>query len=410
MLIYENGNVRYKEYWQLQPAPYRISYTEIFEILSNAIKKRLISDVPIGVFLSGGIDSSTIVAISSKFMPTKTFTVGYEARFVSYNELYYARIVKNTFNTQHHELIVKPNIHELLQKIVYYLDEPFGDSSAVPTYIISRFVRKKIVVALSGIGGDEVFGGYPRYIGMLLMRHYRKIPQQLREFFAKISERFRESYESVNVIGWLKRFLRGATFPPDMCYISFVSFLRSGWLKKLLNFSVDIDVFSCHRKIFNTLNDELMAMFYLDMKTYLTDDLLFMADRMSMANSLELRVPFCDHKLLEVMLALPPTQKLKGYKLKSLFKSLLHKKHILPQEILTRRKQGFMIPLPYWVAGELRQLIHEKLSKTQLGKHGLVNYKFVEEILNAHYSRKSNFADLIWALLIFQMWLENFSS
>ena len=421
-MSYKNGKVGVQnfeplQYWDLGFSKAKIKreeyYSErILELLREAVKIRLVSDVPLGIFLSGGIDSSSIVGLMSQISncSVKTFSIGYEEKFASYNELKYSRLVAKHFGTEHHEFIVKPDAVELLPEIIQHFDEPFADSSAIPTYLVSQMAKKHITVALSGIGGDEAFGGYPRYIGLQVARYYEKLPLFVRKnILLKIAEQFPESTASVNIMGRFKRFARGGILPADKRYLSWISFFNTDFynklftdkLKKELSMS---DPFQIHREFLNQKKtaEFLNRVFYLDVKTYLADDLLAMGDRMSMANSLELRIPFCDHKLLEFSASIPYSTKIEGFRLKYLLKRAVSQ--LLPKEIITKRKQGFMIPLGSWLQTELKDLTLDLLSKRSVKKRNYFNWECVQWMLREHYEGRQNFADQIWALMTLEIW------
>ena len=419
ILIYQNGKITLEKYWDFEIKEnnvYKKDYYErLYFLLMGTVKKHLISDVPIGVFLSGGIDSSTIVGLMSKLgvKPIKTFTIGYGKQDTSYNEFQYAKIVSNFFHTEHHEIIVKPEIVKILPKLVWHFDEPFADSSALVTFIVSQTASQHIKVALTGIGGDESFGGYPRYIGANLSIFYTKLPLIFRKIVASVVNNLHESTKSRDLVNWAKRFSKGCLFPPFLRYIYWISFIHQEEREKLysplfLTHIKKYDVYKIHNEYFEKFSNEtfLEKIFYLDMKTYLTNDLLIMADKMSMANSLELRVPFCDHNLLEFCLSIPPEVKIENFNLKSLMKKTVSS--LLPEEIIQKRKQGFMVPLGRWLKEDLKNLTLDLLSEKNIKKRGYFNSSYIKEILKQHYQGKSNFSDLLWALLNLEMWHQIF--
>jgi len=426
ILTMEKGRVEVKRYWDLVfSPPLQVSSSQatpaeaeeyykrqIMEILQEIVESHMISDVPLGVFLSGGIDSSTVAGMMSKLSsnPVKTFSIGYEGREgKSYNELEYSKEVSKYFGTEHQEFILNPSIIEVLPNIVWHLDEPFADSSAIPTYLVSEAARKYVTVALTGIGGDEVFGGYPRYLGARVSRQYAKLPFWLRRSLARGVEVIPESSTSRNIPGWIKRFIRGGLLPVDERYISWVSFLTDRQKTQLftedfLAQTKDFPVYEVHKAFYseNNLENILDKIFYLDIKTYLADDLLMMGDKMSMAHSLELRVPFCDHKLIEFAATIPAELKFKGLKLKSLFKKAL--KGFLPEDILQRKKQGFMVPLAKWFQNELKGFTLDLLSEERIKKRGYFRPDFIRWVLDQHYDGRQNFTDQIYALISLELW------
>ncbi|MFH1507993.1 MAG: asparagine synthase (glutamine-hydrolyzing) [Candidatus Omnitrophota bacterium] len=416
----KDNSINIKRYWRLNALQEsRLSINaykqETYNYLKDAVQSHLVSDVPLGVFLSGGIDSSAIVALMSKsgVSDIKTFSIGYEGKYASYNELEYASIIAKKFNTEHQEFIIKPDIINTLGSVVKSLDEPFADSSAILTYFISKEASRYVKVALSGIGGDEVFGGYPRYLGALMSSYYDKTPYFLRSWLKSISSRVKSSSKSRNVSGWIKRFLEAGLLTPQARYLSWISYfsnqmkqgLYSPDLAEEAGLTKDYIHMDCFKE--SGINDYLDRVVYMDINTYLPDDLLIMADRMSMANSLELRVPFCDHKLVEKAFSVSYSQKLRGLRLKGLLRDMLN--GILPSRILNKPKQGFMIPLADWLREDLKLYSLEILCEENIKKRGYFNSDYVQRILNSHFSGKATFTHQIWALLILELWLREYS-
>lgn len=415
-LTYEKGNVSIKKYWDLSFAKQKKlkvgEYSEsIYALLKDSVQQRLISDVPLGVFLSGGIDSSAIVGLMSKLnnQQVKTFSIGYSKKDSSFNELDSARLVAEYFNTEHHEFIVEPDLLEILPKLAWHLDEPFADSSAIPTYLVSQVARKHITVALSGIGGDECFAGYPRYLGMKFAQYYQKIPVFARKLAFNTIDKLSESTNSRDVIKWAKRFTRGGLKNAADRYIDWISYLRKEEREKIYSpgmfqYLAGSDSNHFHQGYLQSVEaaDFLDKVFYLDAKTYLPGDLLFMGDKMSMANSLELREPFCDYRLLELSASIPYDLKIKGYNLKYLLKKALGS--LLPKEILAKKKQGFMIPIGRWIKDELKDMVEDLLSENNIRKRGYFNPEYVRWMLCEHYEGRKNLDDQIWSLLMLEIW------
>ncbi len=423
ILVYKAGGHKIKQYWDvsINRSAFRTQDSckeELYSILKNTVKAHLASDVPVGLFLSGGMDSSAIAAFMAQAgsAPVKTFSIGYDKKSEqSYNELEYARSVAEFYGTQHYEFIITPDLIKTLPQIVRSFDEPFADSSSLLTFFLSREARRHITVALTGIGGDECFGGYPRHMGMKLYGWYSRLPNVLKNALAGFSGSLPEFGKSRDFSNWAKRFTKGALHNPSECYLSWVSFLsaesrKALYSKNLLNRLDDAGFVSMHEDFWNKagLGSDLDRMFYLDVKTYLADDLLAMADRMSMASSLELRVPFCDTKLLQFAFSIPPELKLKGMTLKYLFKETLRK--TVPPDVITRRKQGFMVPMPGWLNNELKPFALEMLSESNIKKRGYFNYPAVKELLDQHCGGKRNNSDLIWALIILEQWHQTYET
>ena len=416
-LTLKKGNLNVKHYWRLnftQDKQRSVGFykDKIISSLKEAIKSHLVSDVPLGVFLSGGIDSSAIVALMHQLGAgsIKTFSIGYEESFASYNELEYSRLIAKRFNTQHQEFIVKPDIREIIPAVVRYLDEPFADSSAILNYLISKEASQHVKVALSGIGGDEVFGGYPRYIGADISSYYDKLPYLLRHLLQYGSSYIKSTSLARDTSGRLKRFLQAGLLTPQERYLAWITYFDYQMKDEIYNPDIKQEIKQkkecLHLKYFQEIinQDYLSRVVYVDINTYLPDDLLIMADRMSMANSLELRVPFCDHRLMDSCFAIPYQLKLKGLRLKGLFKESL--KNILPQEIINKPKQGFMIPLADWLREDLKTYVSQILSKENIKKRGYFNPDYVEKILKMHFTKEAVLTHQIWSLLVLELWLE----
>lgn len=417
-LTLKGGKIEIKRYWQLQfnhQIDSEEGYIEkIKENLNEIIKLHMISDVPLGALLSGGLDSSSIVGLMSKIAgrPIETFSFGFEERFSSYDELEYSKIISELFKTRHHQFIIRPDILRTLPLIVSYLEEPFADSSAILNYFICQEARKFVTVALSGIGGDEIFGGYPRYLGAVASRYYDFLPRSFKSVLKNTANFIPQSRDSRNIGGRLRRFLTSGLLPLEERYISWISYfnpemknsLYTNYFRGLLK---DFDSTSIHTNYLSKIDsqDFLDKISYLDIGTYLPDDLLIMADRMSMANSLELRVPLCDHKLVELLASIPFSEKLKGFKLKSLFKKSL--KDLLPAQVLNKRKQGFMVPLAEWLREDLKPYISDVLSEQNIKKRGFFEAKYIQKILNEHFTGRNILTHQIWALFIFELWCMN---
>jgi len=418
-LTYKDGCIDIQRYWDLRLSVAsngkQVGFCEYIEkaqeFLSQAVKKRLISDVPLGAFLSGGIDSSAIVAMMRKVSsgPIKTFSIGYAEKYSDFNELDYAERVARQFETEHKTFIVEPDIIELLPKVVWCLDEPFADSSAVLNYLISREAKREVTVALSGIGGDEAFGGYPRYIGARLSFGYRRLPQSLRRALAKAAVFLPESAGSRNWGSWARRFLQGGILGGEEQYIMWMCFFDRNSLFALLspairNELIGFDLMRVHRDFFDRCRggNYLNRICYVDVQTYLVDDLLFLGDRTSMASSLEVRVPFCDHKLMEFAAAIPCQFKFKRFQLKGLLKAAF--KDSLPAAILHKPKQGFMVPLARWLREDLREYVYDTLGKSSFKDTPYFDFGSVQKMLDSHMRGKANFSHQIWALLVFRTW------
>jgi len=411
-LIYKNKDLKIYKYWDLIFD--KTSYSEDFYIqnldglLEEVIKQHLISDVPIGIFLSGGIDSSTISVYASKIVQSQlnAFTIGYLSSDKEYNELNKASLVSKKLGLNYFEYIVNPDSAiSLLPDLIKYFDQPFADSSSIVTYLISKLSSEKLTVALTGIGGDELFCGYPRYQGM-------EIASFLPKF--RISERIinwlPESYTAENKIGRFKRFLYGLNFSTIDRYISFVSYLqvrdKLQYYTDEFRSEVNIEM-TPHRYFFKLTEKEslLDRIMYTDINTYLVDELLCLADRMSMANSIELRVPFCDHRIVEFVAGIPTYLRLKRFSLKYLLKKLLKK--YLPEEIIGQKKMGFMVPLARWLRDIFNFQVEDFIRKKEYSDY--LNYEFIRKMWDAHITYKKNYSDQIWSLLVLDRWKNTYN-
>src|SRR5213592_1063085 len=327
--IVRDGQLSLRRYWRLPAgAPASAPRPSVEDAaalvrshLREAVRLRLESDVPLGVFLSGGVDSSAIVATMREITSGRiaTFSVGFGGAFASYDELPYARLVAQRFATEHHEEVLEPKVADLLPAIVRHFDEPFADSSAVPTFVVAQATARTVKVALSGIGGDEAFVGYPRYLGVRVAERYARIPRVFRHGLAAVAPYLvPESRSSRNLGDWVRRFSAGADAPMPDRYIGWTRFFDGAGLGRLatpaLHAMLEQPLDAAQRRAFTAHGhgDPMDGAMRIDLETYLPDDLLTMADRMSMANSLELRAPFCDHRLVEASLAIPPTLKIPG--------------------------------------------------------------------------------------------------
>lgn len=421
--ILSDDVLRLHRYWTLPaghladgPGPSRAdAAARVRHTIKEAVRLRLESDVPLGVFLSGGIDSSVIVASMREVTSQRiaTFSIGFGQAAPSYDELPYARMVAQCFETDHHEEILEPNVADLLPTIVHHFDEPFADSSAIPTFLVAQATAQHVKVALSGIGGDESFGGYPRYLGVRLSEAYGRLPRWLGTVVGGMAARLvRDSEANVNWGDWVRRFCTGAHRPMPDRYIGWVRFFSEADLARLATPALralwKCDVEATHRNVFSVPGhrDPMDGAFRIDLSTYLPDDLLVMADRMSMAHSLELRAPFCDHHVIEESLNLSPTMKIPGFRLKGLLKSVFA--DVLPREVLSHRKQGFMIPLGRWLRTDLRDLLDDLLSPERVRGRGLFDPAFVDGLKQEHLCGAQSHSDRLWTLMITELWMQQY--
>jgi asparagine synthase (glutamine-hydrolysing) len=421
--ILQGGALTRQRYWALPRGDAipesRTSIQEVTArvrtVLREAVRLRLESDVPLGVFLSGGIDSSAVVASMREVTSQRiaTFSVGFGRAASSFDELPYARMVAERFETDHHEEILEPKVADLLPALVHHFDEPFADSSAIPTFVVAQATARHVKVALSGIGGDETFAGYPRYLGLRLSERYAMLPRWLRSIpGAMLPRLIPESEASRNLGDWARRFLGGAEQPLPDRYLGWTRFfgeadlasLATPALRRHWQGSVDAP----QRAAFagRAHDDPVDGAFRIDLDAYLPDDLLTMADRMSMAHSLELRAPFCDHEVVEESLRIPSGVKLPGFHLKALLKAAFA--DVLPPRVLSHRKQGFMIPLGRWLRTDLRNPMEDLLSPDRVRTRGLFIPDAIEALKREHSSQVRSHSDRLWTLMMAELWMRHY--
>jgi len=417
-LICQNGKIEIKRYWKLDFSQ-KLDLSEkewkekILQKLEESVKLRMISDVPLGAMLSGGTDSSCIVALMSKLSakPVETFSIGFEEK--DYNELPYARIVAEKFKTNHHEFIVKPNAIDVLPKLAYFYEEPYADSSAIPSFYLSEFTRKYVTVALNGDGGDENFAGYNRYNALKIFKLLQKtqlfrtnFTQQILILAARILFPLSKKEKVI-------KFIEKLSQSPEKGYLQIVSYFNEEEKENIYTDSFkekikNIDSFEVIKEKFDEAAsfDFLDKIFYTDINLYLPDDLLVKMDIATMANSLEARSPLLDHQFLELTAKIPPNLKLKGQNKKYIFKKVLEE--ILPKEILYRKKMGFGVPLEYWFRKELKNYIYEILLSKRFLSRGMFKKESIKEILDNHTQKNQNCAYQIWALLSLEHWFREY--
>jgi asparagine synthase (glutamine-hydrolysing) len=416
LLEFQAGDVKVRQYWDLpeygthQPKSEQECLEELEWRLAEAVRIRLISDVPLGALLSGGTDSSTVVALMARASskPVKTFSIGFSHD--DFNEAHYASIVAKHFGAEHHELIVEPDVLETVETLTSSLEEPFGDSSMLPTYYVSQMARKHVTVALSGDGGDEIFAGYDRYGINLRRRAFERIPGWARavyreQVFPMLPQNMRGRRLSYSVsLPWRERYVDSISFIPtferDIPLLSdeFRAILRTSGNPE-----------NAMYRYFDQAptKDPISEMLYVDTKTYMVGDILTKVDRMSMATSLEVRVPLLDHQFVEWVTGLPVEWKLRGGQQKYILRKLAERVGV-PLEVLNRPKQGFALPLVHWIRNELRDLILTVLLEPRTLQRGYFNPEGVKRLLDEHFRGRRDHSAGIWRLLIFELWHRNF--
>lgn len=406
-LKFNKDGLTLRQYWDLDFAisnkslDYYIKKTK--EHLDEAVRIRLRSDVPLGAFLSGGIDSSAIVAYMTKNMdrPVDTFSIGFEED--EFDETSYAKIIAKKFDTNHREFIVKQEMADIIPKLVWHYNEPYADSSSIPTYFLSKMTRKYATVALNGDAGDENFAGYDRYAGDNVLKYYGKIPSIMRRPFESVVNRLKEPQKSKHPLRMTKRIIEANKQNPLDRYVMFISYFNKEIKSKLIkNHEIlNFDTVKFMGKYFEKPTGLLNKKLYLDIKTYLPDDLLTKVDIASMANSLECRSPFLDHKFMEFNATIPERYKLNGFSKKYILKKALS--GTIPKEILYRKKMGFGLPIGSWLRNDLRDMSELFLGK-DLSKRGYFKTEKIENMLNEHRSRKKDHSQRLWNLLCLEMW------
>jgi len=407
------GNVRQGTYWTL-PEPVRqapphmdeeTAARRVRELFDESVRMRMIADVPLGAFLSGGLDSSSVVASMSMQSPerVKTFSIGWEEN--EYNELPAARLVAQKFNTDHHEILVRPDSVNLVSKLVHYFDEPFGDSSAIPTHIVSEFAVQHVKVALTGDGGDELFAGYESFFAVDQLRRFDKLPQIARGALSKVADLLPYSSYGKNYLRMISRpsplsryfelnyahyFLRKSLLQPEWMLPGDFAYLRQTFADSLLPDDRDI----------------LQQTLYFEARAKLTGDMLVKVDRMSMANSLEVRSPLLDHKLAELAMTIPHHWKMKNGKGKQILLKAVGDR--LPPELLTLPKKGFGVPLALWFRTSLRSMLWDHLTSKTFLDRNIVSKDFVVHMLKEHDSGRRNNSHWLWMLLMFELWMRSF--
>jgi asparagine synthase (glutamine-hydrolysing) len=407
-----NGTLRQGLYWKL-PEPAMEStagMTEesaahrVREIFDESVRMRMIADVPLGAFLSGGIDSSSVVASMAMQSrePVKTFSIGFEES--AYNELPAAALVAKKFNTDHHEIVVRPDSVGLVSQLVRHFDEPFGDSSAIPTFIVSEFAAQHVKVALTGDGGDELFAGYESFFTVNRLRRLDRVPRFARALLSTVADLWPYSFYGKNYLRMISRpspitryfefnyapyFLRKSLLEPKWMLPADAAFLTQTFPNSLLPLDRDM----------------LTQAFYFEATAKLAGDMLVKVDRMSMANSLEVRSPLLDHELAEFAMSVPPTWKMQNGKGKAILLKAVGDR--LPPELLTLPKKGFGVPLDIWFRGELRTLLWDHLtSRAFLDRH-IVSERFLFHLLKEHDCARRNNSHWLWMLLMLELWMRN---
>ncbi|HEX8844387.1 MAG TPA: asparagine synthase (glutamine-hydrolyzing) [Pyrinomonadaceae bacterium] len=418
-LRWKDGEIKIERYWQPDfSKKIKVSEEEAGERavaeLREAVRVRLMADVPLGAFLSGGIDSSAVVALMSEESsePVKTFSIGFEEQ--DFSELHHARRVAEHVGADHHEFIVRPDALEVLPTLVEHYGEPYADSSAIPTYYVSRETRQHVTVALNGDGGDECFAGYERYAAMQLAEKYHRLPNLLRKGLVERPIGWLPGAENArNRVARVKRFMRAASLPKVERYLRWVSVFDHEAKQALYSDSFQhqtsgLSAASFLEPWFARANGAgvVDATLLADTMTYLPNDLLVKVDIASMAVSLEARSPFLDHHVIEFAASLPEKMKLRGLTTKYLLKRVL--KRLLPAENLGRRKMGFGVPIGHWFRNEMQGFVRETLLSEKAARRGFFKPESVRRMVEGHIDGKQDFAHQLWTLLMLELWFQRF--
>jgi asparagine synthase (glutamine-hydrolysing) len=416
MLVYEDGRVTVSRYWQAGAGegsglPFATAAEELAERLSETVRLCLKSDVEVGAFLSGGIDSSVIVALMRKHAAhVQTFSVGYDGAAAGFNELSYARRMATDLGTQHHELRLGPHSSlDLLPRILWHYDEPHGEPTSVLVYLLCEFTRARVKVALGGTGGDEIFSGYPRYQGLRLLEHYRRLPAVVRkQLVERVVARWPESTTGGRFVKRARRFVLGSELPAEHAYQSWVSLLQPDVRDALLSDQVRTQAH--HPAGDRFLRDHLTAgggsllrrATRVDVEGYLPEYQLTYMDRMSMAHGLEVRSPLSDYQLVEFVTSLPDAYRLKGRRTKHIFKEIASR--WIPRAIAERRKVGFDSPIGQWFKDELRPFLTRFLSPDHVRRTGLLDPQAVQALMADHLSGRRDHSLPLWSLVALEGW------
>ncbi|MGE5215440.1 MAG: asparagine synthase (glutamine-hydrolyzing) [Chloroflexota bacterium] len=412
MLLVEDGEVAVRRYWSVPREPDsapRLSESEYFqqvnEHFEEAVRLRLTSDVPLGAFLSGGVDSAAVVAVMTKLLggPVSTFSIGF-ADDPSFDELPYARMVAERFGSDHHEFVVQPDAVELLPKLVWHYDQPFADSSAIPTYLVAQMTRAYVKVALTGDGGDELFAGYQRFAAARLAEYYRRAPRFFQNAVSRLVHAWPESTAYEDPARRMRRFVDSAALPLADRYLNWVGIFNPDMLRQLLAAAIEMDPVDHFRGYFSGQENtnpvtELLA---VNLASYLPGDLLVKTDRMTMANSLEARCPFLDHRLLEFASQIPSSLKLKGVTTKYVLKRALE--GLLPGEIIWRKKHGFGVPVGRWFRAGLKDFLCDHLLSPTALQRGYFDEQALRRLIDEHIGGRRDHGHCLWALLTLEIW------
>ncbi len=409
----EDGRIAEHRYWRIAGVIDRAPSVEdwtarIRARLEESVRMQMVSDVPLGAFLSGGIDSSAVVGLMSKHSsgPVKTYSIGFGGSDADnfYNELPYAKAVAQRFDTDHHEILVKPDVVSLLPKLLWHLDEPIADTAFITTYLVSQFARRDVTVILSGVGGDEILGGYRRYLGDHYHRRFATLPGWARGLAMRVGQSLPADRHSplLNLSRYAKGFLAAADLPPEERYSAYLQVFPRDEARELLLRSGAFDDAIVAAFGHADSDDALNRMLVVDAETQLPDDLLMLTDKMTMATSLECRVPLLDHELVELTARIAGDVKIRGGELKHVFKRALA--DLLPPDILNRKKRGFGTPMGAWLKRDLAPVLRGVLSPDAVRARGLFRPESVARLIADHDANRVDGTDRLLSLMNLEIW------
>jgi len=405
-----------RRYWELSGwvanAPVRSEreWLDTFaQTFGAAVQSHLMADVPLGVFLSGGLDSGTIVATMHDLgvAPIRTFTIGFEQK--SFNEGDVARRVADRYGTEHHELVVRPDAAALLPSLVEHFGEPFADQAAIPVYLLAELARRHVTVVLSGEGGDEVLAGYETYRARRLSAAYARLPQWLGAgLVPALVGALPVSHERVSFDYKARRFVTGAYLSPPAAHLWWKTILGEDAKQALYGAEAPAGLEPTgrlfEREYAAADGTDIDRLQYVDSKIYLPGDILTKVDRMSMAHSLEARVPFLDRAVLELGRQMPTRMRLRGLRTKHVLRRMMRGR--LPKEVLYGKKRGFNVPMPAWIAGSLREFAYDTLASSEIVRNGLIDPAAARRLLDEHQARTADHSRPIWSLLVLAVWYD----
>ncbi len=410
----KDRQIEQHSFWRLS---YRDKFTggedqiaeELYELLKDSVKYRLIADVPLGSFLSGGIDSSGIVHIMSELgiEDISTYCIGFGKGYESYNELENARRFAEDYQTNHHDILVRPDVVELFPQLITSLDEPLADSSFLVTYLVSQLARETVTVILSGVGGDELFGGYRRYLNVQMNKYIKVLPLWMRRHvLKKLFNQLPVDRNStlLNYFRLAKAYINTSDMVPEDQYGFYSSVFKDDFRNEMVLQEQAGPNF--YYQYFQECDSDFMLdkMLYFDLKTSLPEQLLMLSDKMTMAVSLEGRVPYLDHRLVEFAARIPVDLKIKGFNLRYIQKKVFRNR--FPDYVFQQKKKGFGAPVGAWIRNELKPMAYDLLSNDYLQRQGVFDPAVIQRVLRDHFDMKEDYTDHLLALISFQIWYD----